>query len=249
MSTNVSRLLPGLRCITFDLDDTLWPLKKTMVNAERKLKAYLESSHPDYVEAFDHKVLGSLRKKLLISDPSIATRLTELRFNVYAEALEVFGVEKSIARKIAQEAVELFLYHRNEVEPFAGVEDILEKLASNYVLGAITNGNVRFELLPIARHFAFYVSAEQVGAAKPEPEIFRRALELGRLKDSLITDKSQVLHVGDDLETDIYGANRFGFESCWFNPDAKENYGPASDKEWRPRLTIKNLTELLSHLQ
>ena len=66
------------------------------------------------------------------------------------------------------------------------------------------------------------VSAE-LGAAKPDPAFFDRALDkLG------ITDRSAVVMVGDGLETDISGANRAGIDSIWYDPEGNPLSGPAS---------------------
>ena len=62
----------------------------------------------------------------------------------------------------------------------------------------------------------------ELGAAKPDPAFFDRALDkLG------ITDRSAVVMVGDGLETDILGANRAGIDTVWYDPERKPLSGPA----------------------
>lgn len=65
------------------------------------------------------------------------------------------------------------------------------------------------------------VSAE-LGAAKPDPAFFDRALErLG------VTDRSAAVMVGDGLETDILGGSRAGLDTVWYNPGGLPLSGPA----------------------
>ena len=55
---------------------------------------------------------------------------------------------------------------------YPGVERTLEELAEKYDLGIITNGNADIRNMKISKYFSFSISAEQIGAPKPQPEIF-----------------------------------------------------------------------------
>jgi putative hydrolase of the HAD superfamily len=60
------------------------------------------------------------------------------------------------------------------------------------------------------------VFSEEVGAFKPEPAIFRRALE------QLEVDAIDAMFVGDRLDTDVQGAANVGMttvQALWFNAD------------------------------
>ena len=60
------------------------------------------------------------------------------------------------------------------------------------------------------------VFSEEVGAAKPEPEIFLRALE------ELEVEPFATMFVGDRLETDVQGAANLGMttvQALWFSAD------------------------------
>jgi putative hydrolase of the HAD superfamily len=63
----------------------------------------------------------------------------------------------------------------------------------------------------------------EVGMQKPDPEIFRRAL------DELAVDPSDAIFVGDRLETDIRGAADAGLttvQALWFTADQAEGIEP-----------------------
>lgn len=80
------------------------------------------------------------------------------------------------------------------------VVDVLEKLGPQFRLAVISNfdGRLRMilEQLGIAKFFPHIFVSSEVGADKPDPEIFRRALKF------LDLPADQALHVGDDPERD-----------------------------------------------
>src|SRR4030095_4034324 len=93
-------------------------------------------------------------------------------------------------------------------ELYPEVVDVLEKLQPRFHLAVISNfdGRLRFILrhLGISKYFAHVFISSELGADKPDPEIFRRAVKLIDLKPN------QVLHVGDDSERDWKAAAEAG---------------------------------------
>jgi putative hydrolase of the HAD superfamily len=93
-------------------------------------------------------------------------------------------------------------------ELYPEVVDVLEKLRPRFQLAVISNfdGRLRFILghLGISKYFARVFVSSEIGADKPDPEIFRRAVTLIDLKPN------QVLHVGDDSERDWKAAAEAG---------------------------------------
>jgi putative hydrolase of the HAD superfamily len=96
------------------------------------------------------------------------------------------------------------------------VIDVLEKLRPQFQLAVISNfdGRLRFilEHLGISSFFSHVFISSEIGADKPDPEIFRRALEFIGLR------ANQVLHVGDDSERDWKAAAEAGlsvFQLDW----------------------------------
>lgn len=88
------------------------------------------------------------------------------------------------------------------------VEEVLATLSRRYELGVITNFDGRFraiaDQLGIARYFRHVVISSEVGADKPDPLIFQRALETAGVT------ASEALHAGDDPVADWQGAKRAG---------------------------------------
>ena len=93
-------------------------------------------------------------------------------------------------------------------ELYPEVADVLEQLQPRFQLAVISNfdGRLRFilEHLGISKFFTHIFISSEIGADKPDPEIFRRALKLAGLKPD------EVLHVGDDPERDWEAAKAAG---------------------------------------
>src|SRR2546425_7874054 len=93
-------------------------------------------------------------------------------------------------------------------ELYPEVFGVLEKLEPCFELAVISNfdGRLRFilEHLGISKFFAHVFVSSEIGADKPDQEIFRRALEIIQL------EPVQVLHVGDDADRDWKAADAAG---------------------------------------
>ena len=88
------------------------------------------------------------------------------------------------------------------------VPEVLEQLQPHFQLAVISNfdGRLRFILrhLGIAKFFRHFFISSELGADKPDPEIFRRAVTIMHL------NTNEVLHVGDDPERDWKAASAAG---------------------------------------
>jgi putative hydrolase of the HAD superfamily len=120
-------------------------------------------------------------------------------------------------------------------------QDTLETLsslrASGQTLGLVTNGPTQWqtrklECMGIASLFDAILISEAEGIQKPDPQIFRRAVE----RCSSIA--SETMFVGDHPEIDIQGAKGAGLVPVW---KAVPYWQVSSDV-----LRINNLSELLS---
>jgi putative hydrolase of the HAD superfamily len=93
-------------------------------------------------------------------------------------------------------------------ELYPEVLDVLEQLRERFQLAVISNFDGRLRLilrnLGISKYFAPVFISSELGADKPDPEIFRRALKVMHL------DPNEVLHVGDDAERDWKAAKEAG---------------------------------------
>ena len=93
-------------------------------------------------------------------------------------------------------------------ELYPEVPEVLEQLRPRFQLAVISNfdGRLRFILqhVGISNYFSHIFISSELGADKPDPEIFRRALKVMHL------NADEVLHVGDDPERDWKAAKEAG---------------------------------------
>jgi putative hydrolase of the HAD superfamily len=93
-------------------------------------------------------------------------------------------------------------------ELYPEVPEVLKELAPRFRLAVISNFDGRLRLilqhLGMSKFFSQVFISSELGADKPDPEIFRRALNLIHL------NANEVLHVGDDSERDWEAASTAG---------------------------------------
>jgi putative hydrolase of the HAD superfamily len=116
-------------------------------------------------------------------------------------------------------------------ELYPEVIEVLEQLRPRFRLGVVSNfdGRLRMilEQLGISKFFSEVVVSSEVGADKPDPFIYRRAIELaGALPN-------ESLHVGDDPVNDWQGAEAAGLRVF---------------KLKRPEMSLRDLLPFLSQL-
>ena len=93
---------------------------------------------------------------------------------------------------------------------------------------------------PVAVDFDFAFLAEEIGASKPEPDMFHAALE------HTGASAAEIIHVGDDPVHDIQGAQQVGMRTIWVNLRNKDwPGGLTADQEIR---TLKDLPDAISQI-
>jgi putative hydrolase of the HAD superfamily len=104
-------------------------------------------------------------------------------------------------------------------ELYPEVLEVLETLSAGFELSVVSNfdGRLRMilEQLGVSNFFKHVFLSSEVGADKPNPEIFQRAVSIVRLRPN------EVLHVGDDPERDWKAAAEAGLSI--FELDRKKN--------------------------
>lgn len=200
-----------IKLITFDLDNTLWDVMPVIVKAEKNLRAWLEERVPDYSHRVTGELMNTLRTDALTADPQLRYNISDLRVLLLTQALTHCGLADTPASALAREAFAIFMIGRNNVDFYPEALPAVEKLAGQYRLAALTNGNADISNMPLATHFEFSMSPEQVQARKPEPEIFAATLARADCKPH------EVVHVGDHLLEDVDGAIAAGWQAVWVN--------------------------------
>jgi 2-haloacid dehalogenase len=124
-----------------------------------------------------------------------------------------------------------------------GALQLCAALAGMGEVGIITNGveaiqNQRIAKSGLREHISFVATSEACGYAKPDVRFFEYAARMARP-----FAKEDAIIIGDRLDADILGANRYGIDSCWFNPERLPNVSEAV-----PTFEIDNLPAMLASL-
>lgn len=129
----------------------------------------------------------------------------------------VDGVLQGVAPRLTELDRENFfeVAYEHFAEPdvwavYPEVIKVLEALQPRFPLAVLSNfdGRLRIilERLGISKYFSHIFISSELGADKPDPEIFRRALRFVNLP------AGEILHVGDDAERDWHAAAAAGLE-------------------------------------
>ena len=116
----------------------------------------------------------------------------------------------------------------------------VQKIAPHYRMGLLSNfddtqcGHEVFKDTGVADLFEAVIISAEVGLRKPNPQIYRRMMEMLRL------DASEILFVGDTPREDVAGPQGVGMRTAWISK------GAASVPEGipQPDFTIRDLSEL-----
>ncbi|HYW92501.1 MAG TPA: HAD family hydrolase [Gammaproteobacteria bacterium] len=212
------------RAITFDLDDTLWEVEGVLRLADARLHAWLARYQPRAASRFPPVELRSMMAAIAAERPEWAHDFSYLRRAALSRAARLAGDEEDLS----DEAFRVFLRARNEVVLYDDVRPVLDRLRRRYPMASITNGNADVRLVGLETYFTAAISAAGVGYAKPHPVPFQAACA------ALGHAPAEVVHVGDDPESDVAGAAAAGLRTIWVNRKGRDwPGGPGPDAEIR----------------
>jgi putative hydrolase of the HAD superfamily len=217
--------------LSFDLDDTLWPIAPVMLAAEEALWDWLRAQHPQVMSGHSVATLREIRAQVTLEHPDRCHDMTFLRHRAIAK---MFGADLA-AERHADAAFEIFYSARNRVTLYDDARSALTRLRQTHRLFALSNGNADLQRCGIGDLFDGHITAIAAGAAKPDPRIFRHLLDVAGV------EARRVVHIGDDPHADVQGALAAGMQAIWLNRDARP--WPAGLAP--PPRTIASLAELL----
>ena len=222
--------LARIKAISFDLDDTLWPILPIIERAEKTLHDWLANHAPMAAALFSSpSALREIRDHVATTRPELKNDLSAVRRESIRLALYRAGENPLLA----EQAFDAFFAERHRVTLFEDAQPSLEFLSARMPLVSVSNGNANLELVGLSHFFRASISAREFGAGKPDPRIFHAAA------GALDLTTQDVLHVGDDATLDALGALNAGMQAAWIN---------RSDHLWPHELhadvTVTNLLEL-----
>lgn len=228
------------RLFLFDLDDTLLDFRASeRLSFTRTIEALgLDGAalNPDALFA-DYQTINLALWKAF----ELGTVTKDfLKVERFRKAFEQHGIERD-----PQAASALYLDAlADTVVLIDGAVELCAALAARGEVGIVTNGVHQIQSRRIAssgldRYVSFVATSEACGFAKPDVRFFEYATGMAQ---RFVREETVI--VGDRLDADILGANRFGIESCWFNPDRAENNSHAV-----PDCEAASLQEVIPALQ
>jgi HAD superfamily hydrolase (TIGR01509 family) len=214
-------MFPPLHSILFDLDGTLRHNEptgfETFIEYLTELGWVLTPEQRAHAERWTHYYwsiapeLQSDIEELGADTPEFWRRHAERQvaaFNLNG------GQEEALAERVNQMFVERYR-PVNRVD--ADVRPTLEHLrAAGYVVGLVSNRSV--PLGPVAAEigladlFHFTLAAGEIGAFKPAPEIFLKAVALAGCAPA------EAVYVGDNFYADVEGARGAGLHAVLIDP-------------------------------
>lgn len=157
----------------------------------------------------------------------------------YANTLRTLGLDVNLAEPMLIAWRDMVL---EEAVPFEDTYEVLDTVRKTYKTGILTNGfkvlqRLKINKYRLADYVDFILVSEEAGYHKPDPRIFKQALELA---DCALP--TETLYVGDNPLTDIQGALNAGITPILMN--AENIIDPPTEV-----IKISRLTELLNLLE
>ncbi|HEF8772946.1 5-amino-6-(5-phospho-D-ribitylamino)uracil phosphatase YigB [Providencia manganoxydans] len=232
------RPLSPIQAMTFDLDDTLYDNHPVIDKTEEEVLRFVR----EYDLRFNHFTnddLYTFRNIVADQEPEICHDITRWRWLSSKMMFCHYGYSREDAQKGADDIMAHFTYWRNQIDVPLETHQILTQLAEKLPLVAITNGNAEPDACGLGQYFQFVLKAGPDGRSKPYCDMYRLAAQ------KLELEPHAILHVGDNLLTDVEGAIRSGMQACWINSD---NRTLMEEKDVRllPHVEICRLASLLS---
>ncbi|SFM07473.1 putative hydrolase of the HAD superfamily [Gracilibacillus orientalis] len=224
--------------IFFDLDDTLYDLMAPFASALQKelphVSHILDSEIDLFFSATRHHIDG-LWKEYLKGEKT----LQEIRIERYRLAARDFNL--TISTDEGKRLQEQYEVEQAKISLPADVEALLRELNDkNVCIGIITNGTTegqtnKIKTLELGQYFLdnhIFISNE-IGLAKPQPEIFHFVHERCQLENYTC------YYIGDSWNLDVEGALSTNWYPIWFNHRDRE-----PQRQTEGYLEISNLSQL-----
>ena len=223
--------------ILIDLDDTLWDFRRNSKIAMQEIYNDYElnklydsfESFYDVYTAKNHQLWEQYAKGEITKD--------YLSLERFLYPLRVVGAEDvELAKRLGEDFLHRTTLQTNLVD---GAIETLEYLKSKgYTLSIISNGFIEVQYTKLRRsgllpYFSNVFLSEEVGYQKPDIRFFQAVL------DRLNATPAECLVIGDNLQTDIQGAQNANMRAIFYNAHPEQ----LSKNEFSGQI-IANLLEI-----
>lgn len=229
------------KTIIFDLDDTLTDDKANIKEALKIVMKYMnikytENNFKRFYEIDKATWRDRAAGKLLTPYEDNNEKKTEwIRSSRF---LKFFN--NKITYEKAVKLNDIYMDGMKEhVVPREGTKEIIKYIfLKGYKIIIATNGpsiplKTKIEKLGITEYVDTIFAADEVGYMKPHKQYYD-----GLLKKADITNTSEILFIGDDLDKDIKGGEENNIDTCWCN------YNNEINNKYNTKYEITNLIQL-----
>jgi 2-haloacid dehalogenase len=224
--------LKKYKTLFFDVDDTLLDfgaaekLALQLLFEEQNIP--LTSEIEEQYKRINQRLWKRFEEGELDRDEVVNTRFSIL-FNEYEKEMDGILLEKNY-RSYLEQGHQL-------VE---GAFELISELQNDYDLYVVTNGvsKTQYKRLHDSGLFPLFKDifvSEDTGYQKPMKEFFDYVFS--RIPNFRV---EAALIIGDSLSADIKGGELAGLDTCWFNPNMKQNHTTIT-----PSYQIHNLEEIM----
>ncbi len=225
--------------IFWDLDHTLWDFEKNaditlrLLFAQHSLAEVLQTNPDRFCELFSKN-----NHELWVLYNSSQINKNELRKLRFPRLFKRFGVSEKFVPPSIEDEYQTICRQQPHLMPNARL--VLKTLQERgYQMHIISNGfqDAQAEKLVCANLDTFFqvlVTSESCSYRKPQKGIFLHTFQKCAAK------AQESIMIGDNLSTDIAGANAVQMHNVWYNPNKEVN----SSAE-KPTFQIHDLAELL----
>ncbi|WP_434145648.1 HAD-IA family hydrolase [Photobacterium leiognathi] len=231
-----NQLMP-IRALTFDIDDTLYDSRPVISRVEQAVILWLLKILPSHL-TFDVNSWLKLQQQLVTIDPMLKHDIRERRRKTLKIGLMQLGFRLNEAEVLAQQGIDVVIEMRNQIDIPDETHIVLKELSAHFPLIGLTNGDVDVDKIGLSQYFVEVYYAGRDGLSKPEPDLFNLA------KQKFQFPAENILHVGNHLKADVYGAKQCGFQACWFN-NQKQQIPQEPKVNNLPDVEITQLSQLL----
>ena len=203
--------LSGVKVVSFDLDDTLWPLEQVILDAEQKQYDWIKANAANVANDLDRQQLTRKRSDFLKLNPQFYGDVTAMRKHSLAALFGEYGYSADEVTRMVEDVFDVFYRARSQVTLFDDALQCLVDLRKQYKVAAITNGNADLEIAGIHHLFDDIRCATLESPPKPDIHMFHAcaaALEVAPV---------EILHVGENIETDVGGVQAACTLIAWYN--------------------------------
>jgi len=206
--------MQNIQHVFFDLDHTLWDFEKNSDLTFQKIFKINDLSVDLHSFLEVYRPLNFKFWKLYREEKVTKSELRYGRLKNTFDAID-FPISDTLIYLIADQYIE-HLADFNHL--FDGAIEILDYLNQKYTLHIITNGFEEIQTKKminskIYHYFEKVITSESVGVKKPNPKVFKHALEIAN------ANIDQAIMIGDSIEADINGALGVGMKAIHCNFD------------------------------